>query len=283
MTRALTTVERPDPEVASGEAAHQDPVDISSYRGMVAARLLDATTIHDMPESERPRERLKEAGPGALSNSELIAILLRTGRKGENVLDMSRRVLRELDGLRGVGRVTYDGLCGIHGISDAKACQVLAALELGSRLVSLHPEDRPRINGADDVARILSAEMALLDQEQLRVLLLSTKNEVLGSRLVYKGNVNSSVVRVAEVLRPAVTANHPSIIVVHNHPSGDPTPSPEDVLITNKIRVGAEMLDVELLDHVVIGSRGHVSMKDRGLGFGVGSAGTARRAADRRH
>ena len=225
-------------------------------------------TIGDMPEFERPRERLREVGPHALSNSELIAILLRTGSIGENVLDLSGRVLREVDGLRGVGRVTYDELCEIHGISDAKACQVLAALELGKRLVSLSPEDRPRINEPRDVANLLSAEMSLLDQEQLRVLMVSTKNEILGAHQVYQGNVNSSIVRVAEVLKPAVRANCPSIIVVHNHPSGDPTPSPEDVLITNKIRAGAEMMDIELLDHVVIGSRGHVSMKDRGLGFG---------------
>jgi DNA repair protein RadC len=237
-------------------------------------------TIGDMPKFERPRERLKEAGARALSNSELIAILLRTGRKGENVLDLSGRVLREMDGLRGVGRVTYDELCGIHGISDAKACQVLAALELGNRLVSLHPEDRPRIDGAQDVANLLAAEMGRLDQEQLRVLLLSIKNEVMGSSLVYQGNVNSSVVRVAEILKPAVRGNHPSVIVVHNHPSGDPTPSPEDVLITNKIRAGAEMLDIELLDHVVIGGSGHVSMKERGLGFGRGVGRLARSAAE---
>ena len=128
-------------------------------------------TIGDMPEFERPRERLREVGPHALSNSELIAILLRTGSIGENVLDLSGRVLREVDGLRGVGRVTYDELCEIHGISDAKACQVLAALELGKRLVSLSPEDRPRINEPRDVANLLSAEMSLLDQEHLRVLL----------------------------------------------------------------------------------------------------------------
>ena len=237
-------------------------------------------TIGDMPEFERPRERLREVGPHALSNSELIAILLRTGSIGENVLDLSGRVLREVDGLRGVGRVTYDELCEIHGISDAKACQVLAALELGKRLVSLSPEDRPRINEPRDVANLLSAEMSLLDQEQLRVLMVSTKNEILGAHQVYQGNVNSSIVRVAEVLKPAVRANCPSIIVVHNHPSGDPTPSPEDVLITNKIRVGAEMMDIELLDHVVIGSRGHVSMKDRGLGFGNAVGRLSRSAAE---
>ena len=237
-------------------------------RGTMATDARHVATIGDMPEFERPRERLREVGPHALSNSELIAILLRTGSRGENVLALAGRVLREMDGLRGVGRVTHQELCGLHGISDAKACQVLAALELGKRLVSLSPEDRPRINEPRDVANLLSAEMSLLDQEHLRVLLLSTKHEVLGTEHVYKGNVSASVVRVTEVLRPAVRANCPSIIIVHNHPSGDPTPSPEDVLITNKIRVGAEMMDIELLDHVVIGSRGHVSMKDRGLGFG---------------
>ena len=226
------------------------------------------TMIRDLLPSERPRERLKALGAGALSNSELIAILLRSGTKGESVLNMSARVLGEM-GLRGVGSVTHEELCKIHGISDAKACQIQAGLELGKRLVSLSPDDRAKISSPRDVEHLLAAEMSLLDQEQLRVLLLSTKNEVMGSKQVYQGTVNASMVRVAEVLRPAVRANCPSIIVVHNHPSGDPTPSAEDVMITNKIREGAELMDIELLDHVVIGARGHVSMKDRGLGFGI--------------
>ena len=174
-----------------------------------------------------------------------------------------------MDGLAGVARATYGELCARNGVSDAKACQMLAAFELGRRLVSLSPEDRAVIRSPQDVANLLSAEMAFFDQEHLRVLLLSTKNEVLGVHEVYKGNVNASIVRVAEVLRPAVRENCPSVIVVHNHPSGDPTPSAEDVLVTREIASGGSLMDIELLDHVVIGSHSWVSMKEKGLGFTV--------------
>ncbi len=227
-----------------------------------------ATMIRDLPEGDRPRERLREAGPGALSNAELIAILLRTGVTGESVLNLSNRLLSEFGGLSGMGRVSYGELCSLNGISDAKACQLLAALELGKRLISLSPDDRPVIRSPQDVVNLMAAEMAFLDQEHLRVLLVNTRGEVLGTHEVYKGNVNSSVVRTAEVLQPAVRENAPSLIVVHNHPSGDPSPSPEDVLITRRIGAAAEMLDLELLDHVVIAGQGHVSLKEKGLGFG---------------
>ena len=226
-----------------------------------------ATMIRDLPQGERPRERLKDYGPSSLSNAELIAILLRVGSEGESVVNLASRVISEFKGLRGLARATYGELCAMHGISDAKACQLLAALELGRRLMSLHPEDRPVIGAPRDVYNLLGPEMAFLDQEHLRVLLLNTKNEVLSSQDVYKGNVNSSMIRVAEVLRPAIRDNCPSIIIVHNHPSGDPTPSPEDILVTRQVREGGEMMDIELLDHIIIGGQGFVSLKDKGLGF----------------
>jgi DNA repair protein RadC len=226
-----------------------------------------STMIRDMPEGERPRERLVRYGANTLSNAELIAILLRTGVTGEGVISMSNRLLSEYGGLAGMGRVSYGELCSVNGISEAKACQLLAALELGRRLVSLSPNDRPIIVSPSDVANLLSAEMGFLDQEHLRVLLLSTKSEVLGIHEVYKGTVNSAAVRVAEVLRPAIRENCPSIIVVHNHPSGDPAPSSQDIMITRQINQAAEMMDIELLDHIIIGGQNHLSMKNKGLGF----------------
>ena len=228
------------------------------------------TMIRDLPQGERPRERLKALGPHALSNSELIAILLRTGVKGESVLDLSTHLLARLGGLSRMGRASYGELSSVHGISEAKACQVLAAFELGRRLVSLSPEDRAIIRSPQDVSNLLAAEMGFLDQEHLRVLLLSSKNEVLGIHGVYVGNVNASIIRVAEVLRPAIRENCPAMIVVHNHPSGDPSPSPEDIMITRKITAGAQMVDLEVLDHIIIGGQTHVSMKNKGLGFGSG-------------
>ncbi len=227
-----------------------------------------ATMIRDMADGDRPRERLRNLGAQALSNAELVAILLRTGSKGESVLNMSNRLLATLGGLRGLGRIQYEELCEVHGVSDAKACQVLAALEFGRRLHAASPEDRPTIATADDVFNVVGSDMGYLDREELRVLLLSTKNHVLGMETVYKGNVSSSLVRVAEVLSPAIRRNCPSLIMVHNHPSGDPSPSPDDVLVTRKVARAAEMVDLQLLDHVVIGGSSSVSMKNKGLGFG---------------
>ena len=224
--------------------------------------------IRDMPQGERPRERLRDYGSRYLSNAELIAILLRTGIKGENVLAMSSRLLTRFRGLDGLGRSTFAELCAERGLSEAKACQLMAALELGRRFISMAPEDRAVIHSPQDVANLLQGEMAPLEQEHLKVLLLNTKNQVLNVPEIYVGNVNSSVVRPAEVFRPAVRDNAPSIIVVHNHPSGDPTPSPEDVNITRELVSAGKLLSIDLLDHVVIGSGGrHVSMNERRLGF----------------
>ena len=232
-----------------------------------------STMIRDLPQDERPRERLQRYGPSHLSNAELIAILLRVGSTGESVLNLSSRVLSTYGGIGGVARASYGELCELHGISDAKACQLLAALELGRRLASLQPEDRAVIRSPRDVFNLLSAEMGFLVQEHLRVLLLNTKNEVLATHEIYKGNVNSAVIRVSEVLRPAVRENCPNVILVHNHPSGDPTPSPEDILVTRQIRTCAEMMDIELLDHIVIGNQRFVSLKERRLGFGGDTTG----------
>lgn len=224
--------------------------------------------IRDLPQGERPRERLREYGPRYLSNTELIAILLRTGLQGENVISLASRLLSTFDGLAGLGRSSFAELCAQRGLSEAKACQLLAALELGRRLVSLAPQERAAIRSPQDVANLVMAEMSGLDQEHLRVLMLNTRNEVLGIQEIYVGNVNSSMVRPAEVFRPAVRDNAPSIIVVHNHPSGDPTPSPEDVSITQELVAAGKLLSIELLDHLVIGSGSRfVSLNERRLGF----------------
>ncbi len=216
-------------------------------------------TIRDLPQGERPRERLRAFGPKSLSNTELIAILLRTGLPGENVLAVSSRLLARFDGLAGLGRVSFAELCAERGLSEAKSSQLMAALELGRRFVSLAPQD---------VANLLLAEMSVLDQEHLKVLLLNTRNEVLGIQEIYVGNVNSSVIRASEVFRPAVQANAPSIIVVHNHPSGNPAPSSQDVDITKELISAGKLLGIELLDHVVLGSANRfVSLNEMRLAF----------------
>ena len=225
-------------------------------------------TIREMPKGERPRERMREYGPNYLNNTELIAILMRTGMQGENVLSLSSRLLSRFGGLAGLGRASFSELCQEKGLSEAKAAHLLAALELGRRFVSLAPQERVTITAPDDAANLLMAEMCSLEQEHLRVLLLNTKHQVLSIQEIYVGNVNSSVVRPAEVFRPAVRENAPAVVLAHNHPSGDPTPSEPDVSITRELVSSGKLLGIDVLDHLVIGDGGRwVSLNSKGLGF----------------
>lgn len=224
--------------------------------------------ITDLTTTERPRERLATLGPKALSNTELVAILLRSGMAGMNALELARKVLQEVGGLAGLHRVAYEELCSKRGIGPAKGAQLKAAVELGKRLAVATPEERPAIHSPEDAASLLLYEMGALEQEHLRVLLLDTRNRWLRTSEVYRGSLNSSVIRVGEVFRDAVRANAAAVIVAHNHPSGDPTPSPEDVNVTRAIVEAGSLLDIEVLDHLVIGKNCFVSLKARGLGFG---------------
>ena len=223
--------------------------------------------IRDFPTEERPRERLRERGAGNLSNAELMAILLRTGLEGENVIAMASRLLPTVGGLQGLSRSAYDDLCSLKGISDAKACQLLAGIELGRRVAALEPNESQRIGTPADVAKMYMLEMSAFDREHMRVVLLNTKNQVMGSDDLYIGSVNAALVRPAEVFASAVRRNLPAVMVVHNHPSSDPTPSPEDVRLTRQLVEAGKLLDVEVLDHIVIGQGKYISMRERKLGF----------------
>jgi DNA repair protein RadC len=222
--------------------------------------------IREMPTDERPRERMRLRGPSALTNPELLAILLRTGSKGENVVSLATRLLARFEGVNALGRVSFAELCAQKHIGPAKAAQILAALELGTRIMSSRPERR-HIRCPDDVYSLLGAEMALLEQEHLRVVLLNTRSQAIATREIYKGNVHSAIVRVAEVFKDAVREGCPSLIVVHNHPSGDPEPSPDDASLTKQLEEAGRLLGIEVTDHIVIGRNGIVSLRERGLGF----------------
>jgi DNA repair protein RadC len=223
--------------------------------------------MKELPSSEQPRERLRDHGPSALSDAELLAILLRVGVAGTNVVQLAQQLLVERGGWPGLLRADYADLCRRHGIGEAKAATLKAALEIGRRLLLTEHEQRFQIKSPADVAQLLMLEMSHLDQEHLRAVLLDTKNRVQGISTIYVGSLNTSHIRVGEVFKDALKKNSAALIVVHNHPSGDPTPSPEDVLVTREIVAAGVLLDVEVLDHLVIGQGRFVSLRERGLGF----------------
>ena len=223
--------------------------------------------IKELPPSEQPRERLRDYGPAALSDAELLAILLRVGVVGTNVVQLAQQLLTERGGWPGLMRAEYTDLCRQHGVGEAKAATLKAALEIGRRLLLMEHEQRVQIKSPTDVAQLLMLEMSHLDQEHLRTVLLDTKNRVQGISTVYVGSLNTSLIRVGEVFKEALKKNSAALIVVHNHPSGDPTPSPEDVLVTREIVAAGQLLDIEVLDHLVIGHGRFISLRERGLGF----------------
>ncbi len=218
-------------------------------------------TIHEFPIDERPREKLKRIGAKSISDAELIAILLRTGKAGENVLTMSQRLILSFKNLRGVANADFDDLVARDGISTAKACQILAAIELGRRVSDLRPEDHPRISSPEDIAK-LSSDIANLPREHFKVIALNTKNHVQDVEELYAGSVNAAIVRPAEVFRYGIKRNATSIAVVHNHPSGDPTPSSQDIEVTKRLTECGKLLGIELLDHVIIGHGRWVSLRE---------------------
>jgi DNA repair protein RadC len=223
--------------------------------------------IRDMAEQDRPRERLRQVGAGAVSTAELLAIVLRTGTGGENVLRLAERLLAEFGSLPGLSRASIVELMNVKGVGEAKASEVKAALELGRRLMASAPEERPVVSSPADAANLLMSEMMFLEQEHLRLILLDTRNRVLKTPTIYVGSLNTSVVRVGELFRAALKANAAAMIVVHNHPSGDPAPSPEDIRVTRQLVDAGKLMDIEVLDHIVIGHQRFVSLKERGLGF----------------
>lgn len=223
--------------------------------------------VKEWPASEQPREKMAQLGAEHLSDAELLAILLRVGVQGQDVLSLSQHLLRAFGGVTGIARTPLSALAQVKGIGQAKAVTILAALELGRRRLLNEELEQLQVRSPQDVASLLQVRMSTLEQEQLCVVLLNTKNHVMGIRDVYRGSLNTSLIRVAEVFRDAVKENCASIIVAHNHPSGDPTPSPEDVRVTRDLVAAGKLLDIEVLDHLVIGRNRHVSLRQKKLGF----------------
>jgi DNA repair protein RadC len=226
-------------------------------------------TIKELPSSERPRERLLKYGANNLSTSELLAIVLRSGTLNENVLRLAQRLLTEFGNLGGLARADPAELTATRGIGEAKVAEIKAAFELGKRLQVEAPEERAQIRSPADAANLMIPVMSLLEQEELYVLLLDTKNRVLAQEQVAKGSLNVTHIQVGELFKKAIRLGQcAAIILVHNHPSGDPTPSPDDVAVTKQVVEAGKLLDIDVLDHLIVGGQRFVSLKERGLGFG---------------
>jgi DNA repair protein RadC len=223
--------------------------------------------IRELPAAERPRERLALRGAGGLSAAELIGLLWGSGSRGRSAVDLAEDALARHEGLTGLARASELELEGLPGVGAAKAAQLTAAFELGRRLLADWPVGRWTIRSPRDVADRLLLQMGRLEREELRVVLLNTKNVVLRVATVYQGNVSSSLVRVGELFRDAVRLNATGVILVHNHPSGDPTPSPDDLHLTAEALAAGRLLDIDLLDHLVVGHDAYVSLRDRGVSF----------------
>lgn len=226
-----------------------------------------AYRIKDLAADERPRERLARNGPEGLNKAELLAILLRVGVEGMSAVELGAQILHDLGDLHGIQKASIAEMCKIRGLGPAKAAQLKAAIELGRRLSLEAPQLSGAISSPADAVELVRYEMQGLVQEELRVILLDTRNRVIAVVPVYKGSLNSSMVRVGELFREAIQRSAASIIIVHNHPSGDPAPSPEDAALTRAAVQAGKLMDIEVLDHLVIGQGSYVSMKEKGLGF----------------
>ncbi|MEF3272852.1 MAG: DNA repair protein RadC [Chloroflexus sp.] len=223
--------------------------------------------MNEIPVREQPRERLARLGAGALSDAELLAIVLRVGVSGADVLQLAHYLLNDYGGWTGLQWADYNDLCQRNGIGASKAASIKATLEIGRRLARSGIDERYPIRSPSDVAALLIVEMAHLDQEHLRTVLLDTKHRVQQINTVYIGSLNSATIRIGEVFKDAVRRNSAAIIVVHNHPSGEATPSPEDIQVTRQLVAAGRLLDIEVLDHLIIGRGQYVSLRERGLGF----------------
>ncbi|RFA34574.1 hypothetical protein CAI16_10940 [Virgibacillus dokdonensis] len=220
--------------------------------------------IKDVPKDDRPRERLLKVGPGQVSNAELLAIILGSGTKSESVLSLSNRLLMHFEGLKLLNDATIEELIAIKGIGRAKGVLVLAAIELGKRMNGFQSGDRYVIRSPEDGADYIMEDMRILNQEHFVALFLNTKNQVIHRQTIFIGSLNASIVHPREVFREAVKRSAASIIVAHNHPSGDPTPSQEDIHVTRRLVESGKMIGIELIDHIIIGNRKFVSLKEKG-------------------
>ncbi len=220
--------------------------------------------IKDLPSGERPRERLMKYGPASLSEAELLAIILRVGTYQENVVELSKRILME-HSLKDLCQLGIGELKRFRGINDAKACQIQACAELASRIYASRAEPKATIESSKDVHELIYPELRFTKKENFFCLYLDTRNSLIKKELVSVGNLNTSVIHPREIFRSAIRESANSVIMAHNHPSGNPEPSRDDIEITKLMISAGKLMGIHVLDHVVIGEAGYVSMADRNL------------------
>jgi DNA repair protein RadC len=221
--------------------------------------------LKDTPQSERPRERMLNQGAQALSNAELLAILLRTGSVAESVVRLAERILYEAGSLKGLNEMRLEQLTAMKGVGPAKALQIQAGVELGRRLSRSAPEERSTIRSPYDAVELLMEDMRYLNKEHFVCLFLNTKNHVTGRETISVGSLNATIVHPREVFRSAIQRNSAAVVCAHNHPSGDPTPSREDIDLTKRLAEAGEVIGIDVLDHLIIGDGQFVSLKEKGL------------------
>ncbi len=220
-----------------------------------------------LPELERPYEKCERLGAGSLSDAELLAVLLRTGSRGENVLDLSRRILYYAgeDGILGIHHFTIERLKRMKGIGRVKAVQMVCISELAKRLAKARACEMLQFTCPASIAKYYMEDMRHERQEVMKLLMLNSKSRLIGESDISKGTVNASLITPRELFIEALQKNAVSIIILHNHPSGDPSPSREDRLITERIRQAGDLIGIELLDHIVIGNNCYISFSEQGL------------------
>ncbi|SKC64456.1 RadC family protein [Maledivibacter halophilus] len=223
-------------------------------------------TIKKMPENERPREKLIRYGPQTLSNIELLAILIRTGSREQSALELANVLLSHHEkGIRYLANCTVEELSEIKGIGTSKACQILAAVELGNRLSRSSLEIKRTIKSPKDVTDMFINDMRFLEKEHFKVIFLNTKNEIITFETISIGSLNASIVHPREVFKRAIKKSSASIILLHNHPSGNPQPSKEDINITKRLIEAGQIIGIEVLDHIIIGDGNYFSLKEESL------------------
>jgi len=223
-------------------------------------------TIHDLPLSERPRERLKKLGVEALSAQEILALILGRGISGESVMVTAQRLLSQFGNLKGIAGASVEELSQVRGIGLAKAAQIKAAFELANRLDGYSEGgDKPLIRTPDDVANLVKSQLKGKMKEHFLALLLDTRNRVIKTAVISVGSLDTSIVHPREVFKEALADSAASVIFAHNHPSGDPEASEDDIELTKRLTQAGEIMGIDVLDHIIIGNNSYTSLKRRGM------------------